>query len=51
LQQDEVEKGVSEKSNDDEDDRVKKEIQDKTLANVVDYDDWLEARTQKEIER
>lgn len=42
---------VSEKSNDDEDEKRKKEIQDATLANVVDYDDWLEARTQKEIER
>jgi len=42
---------VSEKSNDDEDDRRKQEIERKTLANVIDYDEWLEAQTQKEIER
>ena len=38
---------VSEKSNDDEDDKrteqIRQEITKKTLANVIDYDDWLEA--------
>ena len=42
---------VSEKSNEDEDEKRKKEIQEKTMANVIDYDEWLEKQTQKEIER
>ena len=54
---------VSERSNDDEDETRKKDIDDdedetrkkdieqKTMANVTSYDDWLEAKTQKEIER
>ena len=42
---------VSERSDDDEDDREKEIIKQQTLANVVDYDEWLEAKTQKEIER
>ena len=42
---------VSERSNDDEDETRKKDIEQKTMANVTSYDDWLEAKTQKEIER
>ena len=42
---------ISEKSNDDEDDQRRQEIEKKTLANVMMYDDFLEAKTQKEIER
>ena len=42
---------VSEKSGEDEDEKRKKEIQEKTMANVIDYDEWLEKQTQKEIER
>ena len=34
---------VSERSNENEDEVRNKEIQKKTMANVTDYDDWLEA--------
>lgn len=36
---------VSERSDDDEDEKRKKEIEKKTMANVIQYDDWLEAQT------
>ena len=40
-----VDDKVSEKSNDDEDDQRRKQIEQKTLANVTMYDDFLEMRT------
>ena len=42
---------VSEKSYENEDEIRNREIEKKTMANVTNYDDWLEAQTQKEIER
>ena len=42
---------VSEKSCENEDEIRNREIEKKTMANVTNYDDWLEAQTQKEIER
>ena len=40
-----IEEEVTEKSNEDEDERREKEIERKTMANVLDYDEWLEAKT------
>ena len=44
---------MSEKSNEDEDEKRQREaeIEQKTMACVMDYDEWLEVQTQKEIER
>ena len=42
---------VSERSCENEDEIRNREIEKKTMANVTNYDDWLEAQTQKEIER
>ena len=42
---------VSERSYENEDEIRNREIEKKTMANVTNYDDWLEAQTQKEIER
>ena len=39
------EDGLSERSNEDEDEKRQKEIREKTLARVLDYDEWLDAQT------